>query len=131
MANLGSDIHCVTDLDPLAREVSGRTALAHAIARRLQTTLGHLPYAPNMGTNLRAKLGTSYVQGSGLALLQSQIESECLKSERVDGATATVTASADDVVTIAVELVDADGPFTFVLEFSQVTGAIVLGQEPE
>jgi hypothetical protein len=52
MADLGNDLACVFDLDPSVSEVSGRRALAEAIARRWLTPRGTLFYAPTYGAGL-------------------------------------------------------------------------------
>src|SRR5690349_16156686 len=88
--DFGSDISGFPDLDPTFSLVSGTTALAQAIARRLESPRGSLWYAPDYGTDVRGRLNDAFT-ASGLHALQSDIEAECEKDERIRHASATVT----------------------------------------
>lgn len=50
---IGTDLDGIEDLSPAMREVSGREALAQAIARRLRTPRGGLFYDERYGFDLR------------------------------------------------------------------------------
>jgi hypothetical protein len=117
MADLGTDISGVMDLTPSLTEVSGRTALIQAVARRLVTPRGALWYAPAYGFDLRQFL-------SGITINPSQIASgivdQAEQDERVAGAQASVTFSGDRLVA-KVALLDGGGPFVFTLAVSKVT----------
>ena len=60
MTDIGTDLYCISDLDPAGRTVSGPEALAQAIARRLQTPRGALAAIgddPDYGLDLRDYVG--------------------------------------------------------------------------
>lgn len=124
MTDYGTDLSCVTDLDPAGLEVSGRTCLAQAIARRLQTPRGGLIDDPNYGFAVTAFLNDD-LTARDLALIASNVQAECVKDERVISASATVTLSAAGVLTVAINLVDFVGPFRLVLGVSALTVAIL------
>lgn len=126
MADLGTDVFAVTDLDPAFRLVSGRMAHAQAIARRLGTPRGDLARIgddPDYGTDLRAYVGSD-VGPRVVFEVQSLVEREALKDERTLSATATVTA-AGGALMVAVRLADARGPFSLVLAVSDVTVSVL------
>jgi hypothetical protein len=79
---LGVDVSCYPDLDPLGTLVSGNTALAQAIARRLTTPRGGLFYDTNYGTDLRLYLNEG-MTNEAQSRIKAAIESECAKDERV------------------------------------------------
>jgi hypothetical protein len=113
MGNLGTDIICLPDLDPYFRVQSGRVVLAHSIARRLYY--------------LRAFLNDTFVDRQR-GRLQSAVEAECERDERVLAATAAVTFNAAaHSLTVKVSLEDADGPFELILAVDQVTVTLLKG----
>ncbi len=118
MADLGVDIDCLNDLDPTFALVSGRKALGQAIVRRLITPRGSLLHAPDYGFDVRAFLNES-VTGREIFQIESGIEAEVLKDERLFEADATVTYDEPTArLTIHLRLTDADGPFDLVLAVS-------------
>lgn len=121
MTDYGQDFSCATDLETTLVTVSGRTTVIHAIVRRLGTPRGRLKDDADYGFDLAGYCNDD-VSPRDLAWIQSQIEAECLKDERVIGALATVALGAGDVltVTLALDLSDADS-FTLVLAVSAVT----------
>lgn len=121
MADLGLDLSCVTDLEEDMAEVSGRTCLAQAIARRLTTPRGGLIDDPGYGYDLRDLLNAD-VGPRELAAAASAAENECLKDERVLSATVSIVYAQQ---TVDVALEDADGPFKLVLAVDTVTVAIL------
>lgn len=124
-AALGHDLSCVMDLDPLMVEVDGRLGLAQSIARRLITPRGGLIDDPNYGFDLRVFLnGDTDGSKRTIAIMAQGIEAECLKDERVQRATATVTFVAG-TLTVGINLVDGQGPFSLVLAISSVTASIL------
>lgn len=119
MADLGTDLSCLEDLSPTMAEVSGRTCLAQAVARRLLTPRGRLIYDPNYGYDLEQFLNDDLGPGD-LAKIAANIQNEALKDERVLTATAAVVVQNKAlIVTLTID--DGDGPFTFVLPVSLVT----------
>jgi hypothetical protein len=116
--NFGTTWSCVSDITSPAIMVSGQRAIAEAIARRLQTPRGGLIDDPNYGTDL-----TVYVEDdltpAQLNSIQTQINQECLKDQRVSGAASTAQL-VGTVLIVSVALQTASGPFTLVLSVSQV-----------
>lgn len=118
-ASYGQDLSCVDDLDDGMTEVSGRLCLGQAIARRLITPRGGLIDDENYGFNVTGYLNDD-VDAATLALIQAGVEGEAVKDERVISATATVTF-LNGALTIVLALTDGEGPFTLVLNISDVT----------
>lgn len=126
MADLGSDVFAVTDLDPGFRLVSGRLAHAQAIARRLATPRGDLERIgddPDYGSDLRQFVGDD-VGPRVVFEVASLVEREALKDERTLSATATVTF-AGGALMVALRITDAAGPFSLVLAVSDVTVSVL------
>lgn len=125
MATLGSDISCYPDLDAAETIVSGRTALAQAIARRLTTPRGALFYDGHYGTDLRLFLSEGFAQDTP-ARSAAAIEAECRKDERVSGAAAAVTFNAAaQSLKLSISLDTGDGPFTLTLSVTALTVALL------
>jgi hypothetical protein len=121
MADLGTDLYCVDDWDEMFPLVSERTCLIQAIARRFITTRGSLVEDLDYGFDLRSWLGES-VGNLEFFQLQSGVEAECYKDERIESASAklTFTPSANRIV-IELRLTDGDGPFTLVVAIDEVS----------
>jgi len=114
-ATLGVDIGSVPDIDPTLALVSGYQALGESIARRLETPRGGLFYDGDYGTDIRGRLNDSFTPAE-IFSLQSDIEAEAEKEERVQSASATVTFdAASSSMNIQLGVVAATGPFRFVL----------------
>jgi phage baseplate assembly protein W len=120
MAELGTDISCFPDLDPMFVLVSGKLNLAQAIARRLQTPRGGLFYDLDYGFDLRAYCNETITDFS-LYALRASIEAECEKDERVLKASSIITAPLDGKLSVSIELTTAEGPFKLILAASAVT----------
>lgn len=123
MSDLGQDLDCVTDLAPTMRMVSGRTALAQAIARRLITPRGTLIDDPNYGFDVRQYLNDD-LGPRDIGLISAGIVAQCLQDERVFAAQASVVLTAG-VLVVTISLTDAAGPFKLVLGVSDVTADIL------
>jgi phage baseplate assembly protein W len=125
--DFGTDLHCADDLDPTMPEVTGRVALVQAILRRLSTPPGSLFYDPDYGIDVREYVGEG-LDAADLFYVQTEIERECLKDERVRAAQARVSLDASTgVLTISLQLRDATGPFRLVLSVDQVTLTLLSG----
>lgn len=121
MADFGTDISAVDDLDRDFTLVSGETTLAQALARRLQTPRGGLFYDPDYGYDVRELLLES-LTAARISQAQAAISAECVKDERVVTATAAITFNAaEESLTIEVEIETADGTFDLVLSVDNVT----------
>lgn len=122
MTDLGTDLYCISDLDPAGRTVSGPEALAQALARRLQTPRGALAAIgddPDYGTDLRDYVGEDVGAGAE-AQIEAAVRAECLKDERVRDV--EVTASITDrTLTVGVRIASTAGSLRFVLAVSAVT----------
>ena len=123
LPNYGTDLSCVTDLDPSGAEVSGRLLLGQAIARRLITPRGRLIDDANYGFDLRQFIDDD-LGPADIARIQSGIQTECQKDERVLSAIATVVYSAGTLL-VTVQIQDGAGPFNLVLAVSSVTAALL------
>ena len=104
-------------LPDMRTTMSGRKALALAIANRLMTPHAWWPFAQDMGYDLRQYIGAADVDTDEV---EDGIREESLKSERVLDCSATVTIKEDEERMIAeIELTDHQGPFRFVLEIDK------------
>jgi phage baseplate assembly protein W len=116
--NFGSAWSCVSDLTLPSVQVSGNQVVAEAIARRLQTPRGGLIDDPNYGYDLTAWLNAD-VTPAQIASIQSSINAECTKDERVSSAASSVTFLSGALI-VSVLLTTAAGPFTLVLSVSSL-----------
>lgn len=127
MSNLGSDFHCVDDIDAnLSATTSGNRCLAENIARRISAARGSLFYDPNYGTDIRSRLNAA----QRVEITASQIEAEALKDERVKDVAASVTfgeagSANEGTLQVELSLTASDGPFSLVLSVSNVTVQIL------
>lgn len=117
MADLGDDFSCVFDIDWNLTEVSGRLAVAQAVARRWITFPGTLFYDPTYGFGLELYLNEP---AENLGGLSTALENEALKDERVAACSCVVTADQGEL-SVRATLEDDDGPFTLVVTLPNVT----------
>lgn len=121
MTDYGQDFSLATDLDTTLGVSTGRLVVVEAIGRRLQTPRGRLIGDADYGFDLAGYLNDD-VTPSVIAWIQSQIEAEALKDERVVMADATVTLATSDVLTVKLALVLSDGDsFDLVLTIDAVS----------
>jgi phage baseplate assembly protein W len=116
-ANIGSDFDCVSDITASLTVVSGRKALAQAVARRWITHPGDLVYDPDYGFGL-----LSYVSGAmqSTGVIAAGLVAEALKDERVEACTVQVSF-VGETLTVVGQLEDADGPFDLTFSLSTTT----------
>jgi hypothetical protein len=119
----GYDLSCVTDLDPMAIEVSGYTVLAQALVRRISTPRGGLIDDPNYGFDVPGLLKDDMTPAQ-IAQIGPQIDAEFLKDERVLSSQTTATFLAGSLLTSSV-VVGASGPFKLTLAINELTIAIL------
>jgi phage baseplate assembly protein W len=125
VTDFGIDIACVSDIDPGWQLVSGRPALAQALARRLSTPRGGLFYARTYGYDLRQWINAD-ISDVDVFAIQATVEAECERDPRVRRASAVVLFSpASQSMRVSIAVVDADGPFDLVLAVSAVTVEIL------
>ena len=110
---LGSDLSCITDLDPMMLEVSGRMALAQSLVRRLSTAPGQLIDDANYGYDLTGEINDD-LSPTDVARMSSRIVSECRKDERVQSCTASVVFQANALL-VVINVTDGTGPFKLTL----------------
>lgn len=120
MSELGSDLSCITDLTPSMAEVTGRRALAEAVARRWSTPRGRLIDDPNYGFDLTQFVNDD-VDPPKLARIKAGAEAEAGKDERVEDAEVSLVFTAGGLLIVTGTLTDAAGPFTLTCAVSAVT----------
>lgn len=123
MADYGTDISGVGDIDPYGSIVTGPRIVAEACARRLSTPQGRVIDDPNYGFDLTQFINDD-VTNASLAQLRAGAVEECLKDERV------LTARCDavfakSILTVTIAIVDGDGPFSLVLSVSATSVSIL------
>lgn len=122
---LGDDVYCFGDLDPHLRLVGGLANLGQALAHRLITQRGTLFYDLNYGTDTRLFLNET-IDPAFLSFAKSQIQSECLKDERVLTCTATLTFALNtDELDIKVSVTTAAGPFIFIFSVTSTSISLI------
>lgn len=117
--NFGSCWSCVYDLTMPSVMVSGNQCVAEMIARRLQTPRGGLIDDPNYGYDLTGWLDAD-ITTPQLASIQSNVNAECVKDQRVLSAQSTVTLVQSGMLIVTIQLVTAAGPFTLTLSVSNL-----------
>lgn len=121
--DLGTAIDCVTDVGARFTFVSGKKALANAIARRLITPRGTLSWDADYGSDVRSFLNRGSTQQARFAI-GAAVNDECLKEERVDSCSTDVEFVGATLL-ITIQIVAAQGPFTLVLSVDSLTVTIL------
>ena len=125
MADLGEDFAGVDDLDLNWSLVSGRLALAQAVACRVFEEPGGLFYDPTYGAGARQLLGRS-----GVNLSAAGIEEQIRQDERIESVEVEVSFNAaTNELALDITIDDGDGPFGLVLTPAEL--ALRLAEEPE
>lgn len=127
--DFGHDLACVDDLDPTMREVSGERVVQEVIARRCTTAPGMNVDAPDEGIDIRDFLGDD-VDEAAILQLRADVLEQATADPRVFSAAVNMTLTqvdGDTAVTIDVNADSAEGPFSLVLEASELTVAILRG----
>jgi phage baseplate assembly protein W len=119
----GTAWSCVDDLSMPSVTVKGNRIVAEAVARRLITRRGQLVDDPNYGFALTDYLEAD-LNAADLARIQTGVQAECLKDERVSGATATVTF-AGSLLVVTIVFTTSTGPFTLVLSVNDVSATLL------
>ncbi len=131
MADLGTDISTpagsdgLPGLDPAFRVVSGRTALAQALLRRLTTPRGSLVGDAGYGCDVRGWASDSLSPGD-LRRLEARVADEIRADERVDDVAVTATFALEVLRIVArVRVVDGSTPLRLTLAVSAVTAELL------
>jgi phage baseplate assembly protein W len=117
--DIGLDISTFPSLDDTLTPRGDMAMLGQALLRRLSTPRGTLAFAPDYGTDVRQWLG----EGLSLAQLQQigdEVEAECLKDERIGGATVRA-AYAEGELRLQVALSTSAGPYALTLRVDSLT----------
>jgi phage baseplate assembly protein W len=125
LADYGYDISTFPDLDPTFSALSGTSAIAQAILRRLRTPRGTLEEDDDFGYDLTDLVNDDYTR-ENLNRWRREIADECLKDERVSFATVTITKQAGDTLLVSIGLVSADGPFDLVISLPDLTHELLI-----
>lgn len=129
IALYGTDVSCVTAIDPGMAEVSGSIIVLQRCARRLNMRPGSALDCPNDGMDLCARLSkdiklTAAGQSPELQQLASDIAAELEKDEAVFEAQVVRMAyqpSTKSINPLAIQITTALGPFTMTLAVSGVS----------
>lgn len=124
----GSDLSCVSDLDPYMVEVAedDETGVSQALARRFQTGRGRLIDEPDYGLDLRqfARKGVRRIDPVAIA---GMIRAEASKDDRVASVDVVVTENSDGRLEASLNgATYAAGPFSLTMV---VTDAEVILRE--
>jgi ribosomal protein S13 len=126
MAELGSDISGVRDVDAALSEVSGRTALAQAILRRLRNETGQGMPADrdkDYGYDLREVIGTMLTATQ----ISQKVRAQALAEEEVENCSVSITNRTADSIEIDLRVVDGDGPFELTVSADLLTVELLNG----
>lgn len=124
MTDFGSDLSCVNDCTPDFAEVTGRILIAQRVARRYITPRGRLIDDPNFGFDMTQFVNDD-LSPADIARIRAGAEAEALKDEEVLAASVSIAVSVVGLMIVTVILQDAKGPFTLVLNVSEVTVQIL------
>lgn len=125
--DFGTDISTFPVPDTSFSTISGFRVLAEALARRLMTARGLLPFHPDYGVDLRSLLNES-VTDDVLSQAKAAAVQELLQDERVQDVSGTLTFDASTSrLAFSFQVVTDAGPFSFVLALSQVRTELYLG----
>lgn len=119
--DFGMDIDCFDDLNPLMQLVGGFQNLGQALAHRLSTPRGTLPYDLNYGTDIRAFLNAAITPNQA-AQIRSVVQGECTKDERVQTCQCSSTFDfQSSTLTLTLNVNTSSGPFIYVLAATKVS----------
>lgn len=126
--DFGSDFDFLNGLNPAFPLVTGYANLGQALAHRLQTPRGGLFYDPDYGTDIRGYLNAP-MTGPTVSQLVGDVQSECLKDERVQVCTAAPTFDRRaSTLSIVINGTTSDGPFAFIFSVTSATVTLLSNQ---
>ena len=129
MSDLGRDTSCTTSLRT-GRIVSGARLVGEAIYRRITTPRGMLrggEEEANYGEDLSGLVG-SIRPDLLVASLPGRLSAEIRKDQRIEDVTVTVTSARKGPsveLTVTIEAVTSEGPFSLVVAASSVTAQLI------
>ena len=115
--DFGTTLSCVFDIDAMGATVSGLTALAQALIRRITTPRGRLLSDPNYGYDIAGELEDD-VTTQQVNAIAANVDAEFLKDQRVFSSVTTVTLQGDGQLDVASQVQSALGPFSLVFSLS-------------
>lgn len=128
--SFGVDLAWRDDLDPSAREVTGRELLAQECYHRLTTPRGQLLTDPDYGMDLRAELSVK-ATAARRASLGARISAEITKDDRVLRADVSVVWLSTSAADFAIKITPVDPsfaqPFDLILSVTDATARIKAG----
>jgi hypothetical protein len=119
-----SDIGGVFDVTSTLGVETGRTLLAHCILRRIFTPAGGLFGVASYGWDVLNTIGSSLPAH----IVEQRILRQVRQEQEVLDARCSVKF-ADGVLSIVLQIKDADGPFTLTIQASELTSAVYLNGE--
>jgi hypothetical protein len=122
MAELGKDADWTADASgsTFPWSTTPRAGLVKAVARRLMTPYGSVPFWPRYGFDIRASIGSNMSD----ARIQMGAEEQVMLEERVEACEVVVNRIGGDVY-LYVTIDDGDGPFEFVLSVTDAAVSLV------
>lgn len=115
MADFGTDIQCLTDLEPSFRLVGSNDCLVQDLYSRLTTPEGSLFYDETYGFDCGALLNAD-VDNSRIYLWRTKIVNQLEDDERVLSATASIDFDrAQSQITVTCFATTKDGTIRFVI----------------
>jgi phage baseplate assembly protein W len=126
MGIFGADVRVFPVFDPsMSLTDDDGVVLPEAVLKRLSTQKGTLSFHPDYGYDLRALL-LSRIDQDALYRIKNNVERECEEDERILSATAQVSFNTQTkTLTVTIALETDAGPFTLVLEATQLTVRLV------
>ena len=130
----GSDSYCLTDLQRISTQVTEpRIIIGQRLARRYQTPRGALALIngdPDFGYDVR-QLVNAKLAPQALRLAENEMTSEGLKDEEVLACVVSIARTDNGAgIRATVRVVASDGPFTLVLNASDVTVDAIVSLNP-
>jgi hypothetical protein len=121
--DFGTDVECVSDLDPTFQIVTGRRAVVQRVLRRWQLPRGFCDDDPNAGTDVRLYLNRPWTRKAAFDLKQA-LEREALKDAEVYSCAVslTLTTGLRPSITVEADITTTEGEtFTAVVAITSVT----------
>lgn len=125
--DLGVDISCVDDIDPMFALVSGNTTTRQRLARRFRTMPGQIQDSETFGLDLRQFLSAG-LPLEKIAEIRQLVLAQCKHDETVSGISVTADFNLSTKrLRVVVLATGPEGPFSLVLEATKTTVQILEG----
>jgi hypothetical protein len=124
----GSDSSCIADVGLFDLQITDPLLLiGHRIARRLLTPRGALDAIgddPNYGWDVR-QYALGRLAPAQIGQAQKQIAAEVSRDEEIESATVTLSFVNGGALTIQIDMIASNGPFSMTMNVSQLTTTAV------